>query len=443
MQVGAAEFKTLMAIGGPFEASPHVAVGVSGGLDSMALCLLLDRWARERGGRVTALTVDHGLRPESTSESTVVGGWLGARGIAHAVLGWSGAKPTRGIQAAAREARHALLGDWCQRAGVLHLALAHHRDDQAETFLQRLGRGSGVAGLSAMSPLTVRAFGRLLRPLLDIPRERLAATLADFAQPWIEDPSNHDPAYGRVRVRATLLPGLAAEGITRDRLAHTAMRLGRAREALEEQATALVARAVDVDPMGFAWVDAAALAAAPAEIGLRVLARLLAAIGGAAYPPRHARLERLYTALATDSLGGGCTLGGCRIGPYRGRLLVCREAAGIAGRVAVLPSDRVRWDRRFLIRTGASLPEGCFVAALGEKGWAAVAAASQQKPHTAVPQPVRATLPALFFMEEVLAVPHLSYSQRGEERGAVAFSPDISLTYLGRPLASWRWSVIC
>ena len=173
---------------GPFERHPEIAVAVSGGPDSLALAILLDRWARRRGGRAIALTVDHGLREESAAEARRVGRWMRGRGIAHHILVWRGRKPKHGVQAAARDARYALLESWCRRHAILHLALAHHRDDQIETFLMRLGRGSGLDGLAAMPAIAERGGVRLLRPLLDIDKARLVASLAAMGQGWIEDP---------------------------------------------------------------------------------------------------------------------------------------------------------------------------------------------------------------------------------------------------------------
>ena len=236
-----------MAALGPFEPGPVIAVGVSGGADSLALALLVKGWAAKRGGRVVALTVDHGLRVGSAREAREVARWLKRRGLEHHVLRWQGAKPRTGIPAAARAARYRLLTDWCRRAGVLHLALGHHLEDQAETFLLRLARGSGVDGLAAMAPVTELGGVRLLRPLLDVEKERLRASLRRRGQEWIEDPSNADPGFARTRMRAQL-PELAAEGLTPGRLATTAARMARARNALEAEVARNLAYAVDLHP---------------------------------------------------------------------------------------------------------------------------------------------------------------------------------------------------
>ena len=155
-----------MAALGPFEARPDLAVAVSGGADSLALCLFADRWVRARGGRLVALTVDHGLRPGSRQECATLARWLGGRGIEHDILTWKGAKPAAGIQAAAREARYSLLHEACRERGILHLLLAHHAADQAETVLLRAGAGSGFDGLAAMPAVSGLEAPRRLRPLL-------------------------------------------------------------------------------------------------------------------------------------------------------------------------------------------------------------------------------------------------------------------------------------
>ena len=208
--LGDAEFAVLIERLGAFEPAPHVAVGVSGGPDSLALALLAAGWTRRRGGRLTALIVDHGLRAKSAREAATVARWLDARGIAHAVLRWDGAKPSSAIQARAREARHAILAEWCRRAGVLHLLLAHHRDDQLETALLRRARASGPDGLAAMAPVVERESLRILRPLLPIASARLRATLRALGQDWIDDPSNRNDAFARVRIRAELAQYAAA-----------------------------------------------------------------------------------------------------------------------------------------------------------------------------------------------------------------------------------------
>jgi tRNA(Ile)-lysidine synthase len=407
--LGADEFSTLMARLGPFEGGPRLAVAVSGGADSMALTLLAAAWTAVAGGTLTALTVDHRLRPAAAEEAAQVAAWLGGRGIAHRTLRLPTPLPAKGVQAAARAARYRQLESWCAEAGVLHLLLAHNLEDQAETLLLRLARGSGLDGLAGMAPVSERAACRVLRPLLEVPRARLEATLRQAGQGWIEDPSNRDPAYLRVRLRRAEAV-LEEAGLGAARLAATAARLGRARAALEAGVAALLARAALVHPAGFVRLDPAALKAAPEEIGLRALAAVLALVGGALYPPRLERLERLYREIPAG-IGGGRTLGGCRVLARRGRLLVCREPAAVAPPVPALPGGTIHWDGRFCLYLPTTAPDGLSLGALG---------AARLDVVPALPAAARTGLPALRDDRSVAAVPALGYVREGFGDGWLA-----------------------
>ncbi len=401
-----------MAQLGPFEPAPRLAVAVSGGADSLALAVLLADWARACRGSLVALTVDHQLRAASCAEARQVARCCADLGLEHHILTWRGAKPESNRQAAARRARYDLLSAWCRRHGVLHLAIAHHRDDQAETLLLRLGRGSGLNGLAAMTAVNELADLRLLRPLLALPRDRFRATLKARGLAWIEDPSNRNPAYARTGVRR-LLAGADGAGLSGMRLAAAAGHLGRARSALEDALAALLADSAALDPAGFAWLEPEPLLAASPELALRALSRVLLSVGGADYAPRLERLERLHGRLRDGRLGRGSTLGGCRILPRRGRLLVVREAAAVAT-VPVRPGERLRWDGRFEVKVGrnaAPRTGPLRLGPLGEAGRAALSGLLRDLPGPppAVPPPARPGLPALSDRRGLLAVPHLGY----------------------------------
>ena len=177
-----------MAAAGPFPAQPRIAVGLSGGPDSMVLTALARDWAAERQGMLTALTVDHGLRRESAAEAQTVAAWCADAEIAHEILAWQGEKPANGIQAAARDARYRLLADWCGRNGCTELLVGHTQNDQAETFLLRMNRGSGIAGLAAMPLVSFRDGLRLVRPLLTASRARVGVTATELALAPVTDP---------------------------------------------------------------------------------------------------------------------------------------------------------------------------------------------------------------------------------------------------------------
>jgi tRNA(Ile)-lysidine synthase len=346
-----AEFTRLMDRLGPFEPSPRIAVGVSGGADSLALCLLLKAWADQRDGSLLALTVDHGLRHSAASEAVRVGSWLKGRGIEHDILRWEGDKPASGIQSAARDARYRLLTERCHAEGILHLALAHHREDQAETVLLRFAHGSGVDGLSGMAAVRETGSVRFLRPLLSTGRERLRAFLTEAGQPWVEDPSNQSPAYARARLRG-MAEVLSGEGWSAERAADTARRLGRARSALEAAAARLAATALDLWPEGCVLLRPDLLGDAEEEVALRLLSRCLAVVGGARYRPKLEAVERLYLSLRDGGIGRGSTLGGCRIMRYRdGRLLITREPDAADERADLTPGITVQWDGRFMVKS--------------------------------------------------------------------------------------------
>jgi tRNA(Ile)-lysidine synthase len=299
-----------------------IVVAVSGGGDSLALMHLLKGYAKARRlAPPIVLTVDHGLRRNSARDARQVALWAKQAGLQAHVLTWRGDKPKTGVEAAARDARYRLMAAWLAKNRIATLYVGHTQDDQAETFLLRLARGSGLDGLSAMQARAPWPGPRpdltVARPLLGIARDALRAHLAAIGQPWLDDPMNDDAAFDRVKIRKAQA-ALAEAGLTSARIAAAAAHLGRARAALEGMTEALLARASTPVPGGFA-LDPAALAAAPREVGLRALAALLMAVSGQAYRPRFEALERLLARLADGTCGRGATLHGCRIGPVPAR----------------------------------------------------------------------------------------------------------------------------
>ena len=332
----------------------RLAIAVSGGGDSMALLAVAADWAAAAGATLTVFTVDHGLRPDSAAEAEMVARAAAARGASHETLRWNGAASAGNLQAAARSARYALMADRRRALGLGPLATAHTRDDVAETFLMRLARGSGVDGLAAMAETVVEDASaspplRIIRPCLGADRVALRRICVDRGLAWADDPSNVDPRFDRARARAALT-ALEPLGLGVERLAKTAETMARARAALEDATDALLARAVAADaPRGVATLDAAALRAAPREIGLRAFARALEWASGAAYPPRLAALEAAFDALdAADARGR--TLAGCVLARSTEGWRIGREPAAAAAPVALRPGVEVVWDGRFRAR---------------------------------------------------------------------------------------------
>ncbi|MBV1885881.1 MAG: tRNA lysidine(34) synthetase TilS [Parvibaculaceae bacterium] len=390
----------------------RLAVGVSGGADSLALALLLAQWQKKEVGReVHVLTVDHGLRAAAAQEAVQVGQWMQNLGLSHQTLVWEGEKPQGAIQAAARHARYDLMAQYCQQNDLHDLLVAHHGDDQAETFLMRLQRGSGVDGLAAMAPSSPLASRggqvRLLRPLLSVPRDRLVRFMEEAGHRWIEDPSNADEQYLRVQVRQALkvLEGL---GLGRDRLVTTAGHMARAREALEGDVSRFLTHSSVRHPWGAVRVALADLQALPDEIGLRVLARLFQAVAGNLYAPRFAKLEALWKDLRAGAVDAARTLGGVHLFPETDGFWLCRETSAVTETRRMGAAKDFEWDGRFdLYSEEIANDKGLEIRALGMVFMRALKETFSDE-LSALPRPLfhaLACCPALFRQNELVGLP--------------------------------------
>ncbi|MEP7029744.1 MAG: tRNA lysidine(34) synthetase TilS [Pseudolabrys sp.] len=298
--ISATEAKSLFSNLATF---PALLLAVSGGPDSTALMALAARWrkALKVKPKLLAVTVDHGLRAEAKREAANVAKLARKLGLAHRTLKWSGKKPKTGLQEAARQARYRLMADAARKFGAAHIVTAHTLDDQAETVLIRMSRGSGIAGLGAMARLTklpgdAKGGIKLARPLLDIPKLRLIATLKAEKITFAEDPSNRDPRFTRVRMR-DLMPQLASEGLDARRLALLARRLKRADAAIEAFVDAATETlAVAPSKAMTLTFEAGGFFSLPAEIALRVLGRAVTKLGDEG-PVELGKLEALKAAL--------------------------------------------------------------------------------------------------------------------------------------------------
>lgn len=322
--ISVAQARTIFA---SWKAVPAVVLAVSGGPDSVALMWLAARWRSKlkRGPRLIAVTVDHGLRKEAAAEARDVKRLAHTLGVEHRTLRWSGAKPKTGIPAAARDARYRLLAKAARATGATHVATAHTSDDQAETLLMRLLRGSGVAGLAAMAAETERDGVRLARPLLDISKAELIATLEGAGIAFADDPTNRDITFMRPRLRA-LMPLLAEEGADARTLSRLASRLARANVALEVL-TDGAERYLGLTDSGAVrgGYDARAFAALPEEIRLRLIRRAIDRHGHEG-PAELGKVEALLAAVDRAIAGGQSglkqTLAGAVISLSRGRILI-------------------------------------------------------------------------------------------------------------------------
>ena len=386
----------------------HIALAVSGGSDSMALAVLARRWLQAGGTRpkISLLTVDHRLRDGARAEADQVMMWAKALGFDSQILCRQGARPQSGVQAKARQARYELLARWCVANHAACVVTAHTLDDQAETFMMRLARGSGVDGLSGMGLDTMVCGVRVHRPLLDATRQQLRAVLADAGQDWLEDPSNADCRYERVRVRR-MLAQFAGEGIEAVAIARSAKRLARARQALDEAAQALAREAVQMYETGHAQVEMTAFEQAPDEVALRLVVMLAGALGGGGDWLKLSGAERVLDWLA-EGRARRATFGGCTFMRRNLHFLVGREAGRIGQCVAAPgPGQTVLWDNRFAITAragyaGADADAKPWIMALGQWG-----GGHRLVRDLSVPALVHNALPVIVSGDKLIAAPVL------------------------------------
>lgn len=395
-----------------------VALAVSGGGDSMALMQLACDWARQQAHapQLFALTVDHGLRAGSRDEAEWVAAQAAKLGLPHLILTWTQARPGAS-QEEARSARYALMAEYARAHGIDALVTAHTSDDVAETFIMRLGRGSGVDGLAAMARESAWEGVPLVRPLLDLTRVQLRAELAARGAEWLEDPSNADERYERVQVRRAL-DTLADLGVTRARIAESATRLRRSREAIEASAEDFIATHASVSAAGYVTLSRDALRGAPEDVALHALGNILHAVGGRDRPPRLRKLEMLMGQLHRARCRRA-TLGGCVITrePRGGGLVFSREPGRLRAPPLWLSSGETGvWDRRFCVRADKLSCETVRVDALGVANLPAL----PQGIRAQHPPGALACLPAVYSGKMLLGVPVAGFAASKQHPDATA-----------------------
>lgn len=361
------------------------AVALSGGPDSLALAAML----ATRNTNGLALIVDHGLRPESAQEAAMVAGRAEALGLQTKVLRWTGEKPTTGLMEAARHARYDLLIEACRQAKCSRLYLAHHQDDQIETALFRLARGSGWRGLAAMPDVAQRGGVALLRPLLQTPKAALTAYCEAHGLAYVTDPGNSNPRFQRARLRRS--GGLSLLGFDSGSVANSLKGWRSRRQAELETLRALSPAVWNFNPLaGFAEVDEAGLAALAPALQRELLLNLAQTIGQARYRSADDLLQPRP----------GWTVMGCRFLRRGGKLLIAREVAGCA-RTELQPGQyQLYWDRRFDCSVAVSAP--AVLAPLAEGSWRSCADTDWLEK---IPGFARAALPGLWQEGQLVMVP--------------------------------------
>lgn len=301
------------------------AVGVSGGADSLALAFMLAEWAKLNRKKIIALTVNHGLRPSALKEAEYVASKMSKIGVEHHILTWEGVKPSSGIETAARAMRYKLLEEWCLEHNINKLFIAHHKNDQAETFLMRLQRGSGIDGLCGIAEVSKLGNLQLLRPLLNTTHDELKSYLMQKNIKWVEDESNNCDDFLRVRARK-LLPILEdVLGLDIDRIVNTMTVLSNSRSYLEEQALSVIKNNVKKWENAGVSLSLKSFSELHQEMRYRVLSKLISLVGNKAYAPEGGEVLRLIENLTGEKVFRGSTLGDCEILVSQGKIWIVPE----------------------------------------------------------------------------------------------------------------------
>lgn len=393
MPVTPAKDMLIAAVKAAFLPNPPKTIGVavSGGSDSVALLHGIHWALRDHNVKIMVASVDHGLRPEAAAEAQFVSELCAELGLSHTTLHWSEPRAAGNLQARAREARYDLLSQWASEHQVDALALGHTADDQAETVLMRLRREAGVNGLAGIAAR--RSLGRLelVRPMLALRREELRDVLRAQHIAWIDDPSNEDMCFERVRTRKALAV-LEDLGIPAQAFSRVAENLSSARKALDWYSF-LAAKEVLETRAGAVVVTRRIFRTLPQEIAHRLVATSLQWLTGNTYVPRRAAMREAVSAVLN---GEGYTLAGCRILAKGEQVWICREYKAVSHQRA-LPGQL--WDARWLLHGGET--KGCNVRPLSPEGLRTVPDWRDLQ----IPGAVLETTPSLWKGEEMIAAP--------------------------------------
>lgn len=401
MTITLAEFEESLG-----DATFPLAVAVSGGPDSLALLLLAHELAQQKGSYVMALTVDHNLRLESKKEALQVKKWAKEWGIEHVTLEWVHDHPTTHLQEKGRQARYALLTEWCKCRQISTLLLGHHQQDQEETFWLRLTSGSGLDGLAGMKKRLIRNGITLLRPLLNFPKDRIKKTLQAQNQEWIEDPSNQNPRFFRGKLRNFL----QEEGLSSSRLHYTMNKLRQDADFIQSTLRQAVEATVQVHEGGYLTIKKQAFNGFHPAIAKRVLSFLVQWFSGAEYGPRSIQVARIVDKIKKES---PFTAGGIYWVFSGDDMYLFREVRAIREKVVLSQlQEPILWDQRFWIDPGLKdyFSPDTIVGPLGS------VSGLKKEVNSLIPKRGWPMLPALWEKGKVVAIPHLCYNSLSCEK---------------------------
>ena len=387
-----------------------IALAVSGGPDSTALMFIFSKSKKIKKDNVTILVVDHGLRKNSSDEANLVKRNAIKIGFKCKILKWAGAKPSSGIQEAARKARYNLMLSWCEKNNIKKLFLAHHLDDQVETFLMRLSKGSGVDGLTSMSKNTIISNLNLIRPFLEISKNRLIEIANSSRLEWVTDPSNLNLSYQRSRMRK-LMPSLSKEGIDSHHINLVIKRMDSVKQALKDIVDIDISKFVkNMNDISYSLSYEAINKLSP-EILLRILERIIMVASGSVYPAKRTKVEGILSWLSSDNSIRAKTLGGVVIRKRKDYVIFYRELKGCQTSEIVYPltSRYLTWDNRFYIKLNKS--KKVEVRCLGDEGVSIMKSKKILKKQglSNIPLSAWKSAPSLWSKKRLISVPSLGY----------------------------------
>ncbi len=339
-----------------------IAVAISGGSDSMALTILLQKFCLEKKIKLSAITINHNMRESSTIEASQLHQILRKKKITHEILEIDPKKiPTSNIEARLREARYELLYQSCIKQKIEFLFLGHQLDDVAENFLIRLFRGSGLDGLSSMQELASFKKIKLARPLLNSSKIELQRFLFDQNVEWFEDESNLDEKFLRNKIR-NFLDTIPDKNLIQKRIKNTSDELTKIRDSFDEILLSEARKILEFSETGYFLIDLTKIKKIDEKIALKILALVLLEISGQVYKPRLEKLRRFYEWMITDLAHKPKTFYGCIIEKYDSkRLAIYREKRAIdQNDVKLFDKKNYLFDGRILVEVNAKNAEHLF-----------------------------------------------------------------------------------
>lgn len=410
------------------EENKSVGLAVSGGGDSLALLLAATIWARKSKIEILAATVDHGLRSNSGKEALYVKEICANLSSKHFILPWEKKQKIKNLQDCARLARINLLTDWAKREKITTVLLGHSADDQAETIFMNFVRGSGLEGLSGM-PVEFKNSGVVFkRPFLSVKRDRLRQFLVDHDLKWIEDPSNFDEKFQRVKVR-NILPKLEYLGLTSDKIISTGERMSIASSFIRLTSAAQINHCLTINRWGEVQLDGSKFLGMEREIQLRILSAIIGAFSGKKYRPRYKSVKLLLEKILAQSLKKGITIGGSKVSVIKkNHILFQREVSAIPEVADLkdlgifkknfdgekcLEENKFLWDNRWIISVkSADFLEDQKVGRVKNK----TILKNVRESINGMAYYTAAALPAIFSKGEIIAMPGLIRSDSIEFR---------------------------